>query len=101
MFIHSVYFWLKDDLTAEQKETFVTRINALRQIESVRHVFIGVPAATDRPVIDRSYSYALTLVFDDLEGHDRYQVDPLHEQFVEGCGTFWNKVLIYDSVEQG
>ena len=101
MFVHSVYFWLKEDLTAEQRETFVSRINALKKIEPVRHAFIGVPAPTDRPVIDRSYSYALTLVFEDEEGHDRYQVHPLHENFVEGCGTFWNKVRIYDSVEQG
>ena len=28
---------------------------------------VGKPAPTDRPVIDRSYSYALTVVFKDIE----------------------------------
>ena len=100
MFIHAVYFWLKEDLTAEQREAFVRGVNSLREIESVRHAYVGVPAPTERPVIERSYTYALTLVFDDQAGHDRYQDDPVHERFRRDCAPFWNRVLIYDSIEQ-
>ena len=100
MFVHSVYFWLRDDLVPEEREAFVQGASALKRIDSVRHGYLGVPAPTDRAIIDRSYSYALTLVFEDQEGHDRYQVDPVHDRFREECAPYWTKVLIYDSVEQ-
>lgn len=98
MFIHSVYFWLADDLTEAQRAQFLEQAQTLTQLKSVRHGWLGTPAETDRPVIDRSYSYALTVVLDDEAAHDAYQVDPLHDQFREECGSFWTRVLIYDSI---
>ena len=98
-FVHSVYFWLRPDLTTQQREAFVRGLEALRGIETVQHGWIGVPAGTDRPIIDRSYSYALTLAFADDAGQDAYQVHPVHDRFREQFGDFWTRVLIYDSVE--
>jgi len=98
MFIHSVYFWLSDDLTEAQRTQFVEQAQALTSLDSVRHGWLGTPAATDRPVIERSYSYALTVVFEDEAAHDAYQIDPVHDRFREECGDFWTRVLIYDSV---
>lgn len=99
MFIHSVYFWLADDLSEENRARFVEQARALTTIESVRHGWLGTPAPTDRPVIERSYSYALTVVFDDQAAHDEYQVHPVHDRFRDECGSFWTRVLIYDSVD--
>ncbi len=99
MFVHSVYFWLRPDLSADDRETFLRGARALTAIETVRHGWLGVPAATDRPVIERGYSYALTVVFEGYEGHDRYQDHPVHDRFREACGQFWTKVVIYDSVD--
>jgi hypothetical protein len=98
MFVHSVYFWLKDDLTSEQLETFKHGLRSLTTIESVKQSYIGVPAPTDRAVIDRSYSYGLIVVFDDQAGHDAYQEHETHDQFRRTCSPFWSKVLIYDFV---
>ncbi len=64
----------------------------------MEHGFVGVPADTDRPIIDRSYSYALVVMFRDAAGHDAYQVHPVHDRFREECAGFWRKVQIYDSV---
>lgn len=99
MFVHSVYFWLREDLSTAEREKFLAGVRSLATIESLRHVFIGTPADTDRPVIDRSYDVALTTVFDDDAGHEAYQVHPVHEQFKADCSPLWRKVLIYDSVE--
>lgn len=99
MFIHSVYFWLREDLSDAERDAFVRSATALKTISSVRHGWLGVPADTDRSIIDRSYSYALTVVFDDEAAHDHYQVDPVHDRFREECGTLWSRVLIYDSVD--
>jgi Stress responsive A/B Barrel Domain len=98
MFIHAVYFWLRDDLTPDEHARFIAGLRSLRAIENVRDGWIGVPAPTDRPVIERGYSNALVLVFADQQAHDAYQVHPVHDRFREECGRFWTTVRIFDSV---
>jgi len=98
MFIHSVYFWLRNDLTRAQKEQFDSGLRSLTTIGHVRHGYIGVPAETNRPVIERSYSRALVLVFDDAAAHDAYQSDPVHDRFRSECGPLYSSIRIYDSV---
>ena len=100
MFIHSVYFWLREDLNDQERERFIRGVNSLTTIDSVHYAWVGRPAGTDRPVIERSYSYSLTAVFDDFAAQDAYQVDPVHDVFREECGSLWSRVLIYDSVEE-
>ncbi len=98
MLFHNVYFWLKPDLTPAQRAEFRRGLESLAGIPSVSKVDIGVPAPTgDRPVIERSYDFALIVQCRDLAAQDGYQVDPLHTAFVATFKTFWTKVVIYDS----
>ncbi len=97
MFIHSVYFWLRPDLTSEELACYQAGVKSLLTVPCVRHGWVATPALPDRPVIDRTYSYALILVFDDLAGHDAYQVDPIHDKFRVGCKGLWNQIKIYDA----
>jgi len=97
MFVHSVYFWLKPDLTDDEKAKYQDGMQALGTISTVKQCIIAPPADTDRPIIDNSYSYALIVIFDDKAGHDAYQVDPIHDQFRDDCGAFWERVQIYDA----
>ena len=99
MFVHAVYFWLKDGLSEGDRAAFVRGVTSLTTIDAVEHGHVGAPADTNRPVIDRSYSYALVLFFPDRAAHDAYQTHPVHDRFREQCSTFWRKVLIYDSVD--
>lgn len=96
MLSHVVLFWLKPDLTAAQRTEFETRLRALGTIPGVVAFHVGAVAPTDRPVIDRTYSFGLNLIFPDMAAHDAYQVHPTHLAFVENCKPFWTKVLIYD-----
>ena len=58
---------------------------------------MACPAATgDRPVIERSYTVGLTVLFKDVAAHDAYQIDPLHQAFLASCRSYWSKVQIYD-----
>lgn len=90
---------MKNPDSAEDKAKLLEGLNTLRSVASIRHLYIGTPASTDRPVIDRSYSFSLLQIFDDLAGHDAYQVDPVHKAFVENYASLWSKVQIYDAVE--
>jgi len=67
-------------------------------IKAVDRVYVGTPAATaKRPIIDDSYSVALTVLCRDVAAHDAYQVDPIHLAFVEKCKAMWTRVQIYDA----
>jgi hypothetical protein len=101
MFVHAVYFWLREGLTSAERESFVAGLRSLRAIEGVVEGYIGVPAATDRPVIERGYSWSLVLVFANEADHDAYQVDPVHDTFRAQCSPYWTNVRIYDSVSAG
>ena len=95
MFVHSVYFWLKPGITNAEEEEFLGGVESLTRIRTVRYGWCGKPAATDRPVIDRTYSYGLVVAFDDAPGHDAYQIDPVHSAFRD-LQHLWTQVRIYD-----
>jgi hypothetical protein len=98
MFVHSVYFWLKPEMTADQRVDFARDLQTLRDIETVRGCWIGTPAPADRPVIDSSYDFGLILVFDNKADEESYLAHPLHRAFADTWRTFWT-VKIHDCVE--
>jgi hypothetical protein len=98
MLLHSVYFWLKPELTPAQRADFRRAVESLKAIKSVQKIYVGTPAATPkRPIIDHTYTFSLTVICKDVAGHDAYQVDPIHLAFVNSFKTFWARVQIYDS----
>lgn len=99
MFTHCVFFWLKEGTRVEDRAMFERGLASLTTVPGVFHGTFGVPAATDRPVIDRSYSYGLMVKFKDLATHDAYQVDPIHKQFLGSCSQLWTRVQVYDFVD--
>lgn len=96
MLVHSVYFWLKQDLTQAERDAFHEGLSTLSEIEGVRSFAAGVPASTDRPVVEKSYDYGLLVLLDDVQAHDVYQVDPIHKAFLSNFSAFWDKVVVYD-----
>ena len=98
---HTVFFWLKPDLTAERRAAFMAGVKGLADSPNVATCRVGVPAHTPREVVDNSYDVQLTVGFDRLEDHDVYQSadDAVHQAFVDRFNDCWAKVLIYDSLE--
>lgn len=98
-FVHSVFFWLKEDLTTAERQLFEKSATTLLSTPGMKLAHLGTVATTDRPVIDRSYSYNLVLVFNSQADHDAYQeTDATHQAFISACKSLWTKVLIYDSI---
>lgn len=96
MFIHSVYFTLNPDLTPEQLQAFEGGLASLGAVDVVKSIFIGKPAATDRPVVVRDYAYALIVDLGDRQGHDIYQSHPVHLEFVRDFSTYWTGIKVFD-----
>jgi hypothetical protein len=96
--IHTVFFWVKKDLSPTDRAELLKGIESLRKIESIKAFWTGKAAATpQRDVVDASYDYALILHFDDVAGHDAYQIHPIHEAFVKKCTPMFAKVTVYDT----
>jgi hypothetical protein len=99
MLTHCVFFWLKDGISAEEKAKFEKYLLPLRTIPGTLQGTCGLPATTNRPVIDRSYSYGLMVKFHDMVAHDAYQEHPVHKEFLQNCSSLWTRVVVYDFVD--
>lgn len=98
-FAHTVYFWLENPDSKEDRAAFEkSLINFINASEFVVSKHIGRPAATaHRDVVDGSYTYSLLLTFNNKEDQDKYQDEAVHKQFIKESSHLWNKVTVYDS----
>ncbi len=95
---HHVYFWLKDEYLGDaEREQFETGLDKLLALDGIERGHWGRPAAVaDRPVVDKSFHYALSLEFASLAAHDEYQTAPGHKEFLNNFSSWWTQVKIYD-----
>lgn len=98
-FIHHVYFWLKNKGNAADKAKLIEGLRKLSAVKTIQQFNIGVPADTNRDVIDSSYSISWMLLFKNGKDQASYQTDPIHLKFVEECSHLWTKVIVYDTVD--
>ncbi len=99
MLVHSVYFWLRDDIDDTRRQAFREGLESLRGVPSVKEMYVGVPAdSPSRPVLVTDYDFALTVIMEDMGAHDIYQEHPLHLAFLGAFSGCWNRVQIYDAV---
>ena len=96
MHIHTVFFWLKPGLDEEQIVRFEDGLRLLMTCRTVKDGYWGKPADTHREVVERSYSYGITLFFDTLAEHNAYQQDEDHLRFIERCSALWERVRVFD-----
>ena len=99
MLVHTVLFWLREDLSADTVAEFRAGLETLKGIQCAEVIYVGSPAATKpRPgVIIDDYDFCLTVVLKDVKAHDAYQVDPLHKAFIKTYSPFFKQVRIYDA----
>jgi hypothetical protein len=98
-FSHHVFFWLNDPDNPEDRAAFERGVNELLTIPEIKSHHFGVPADVgERDVVDGTYTYSYLVFFEDLAGHDAYQVHPKHLEFIEEYGYLWDRVVVYDSV---
>lgn len=96
---HHVYFWLKDEFNnGDGRARMEAALDELMKSPNPSSTHWGKPAATEpRPVTDHSWDYGISLKFDSLEAHEKYQkADPVHDAFSGGHKEMWAKVLVMD-----
>ena len=98
--IHHVFFWLKNPESKADKDKLIAGIKALKKIETVKDIHVGVVASTEkRDVVDTSWSVSELIFFSNVEGQAVYQDHPLHLEFIKNCSELWEKVVVYDAVD--
>ncbi len=95
-FVHTAYFWFNEGVSEDQLSAFYTDTEKLRDIKTVKALYYGKPANTDRPVVEKSYDFAVVVHFENLAGHDTYQQDPIHLALLENHSGLWEKVMVTD-----
>lgn len=98
-FIHHVYFYLKTPNSLEDRDKLVEGLEKLSRVSIIQQHYIGFPASTNRPVIEKGYAVSWMCMFKNLEEQEQYQQDPIHLKFIEEYGHLWGKVVVYDSVK--
>lgn len=98
LFIHHVYFYLKNPKNEADTNKLIEGLNALTKVPTIRFVHIGTPASTDRSVIEKGYAVSWMCFFDNLEEEEIYQKHPIHLKFIEDYSHLWDHVIVYDSV---
>jgi len=98
VFVHHVFFWLKEPGNPEIRVQFEQGLNELIKVPQIQYSHIGTPAESSREVIDGSFTYSYMALFRDKEDQEIYQVHPIHQQFIENCQRLWEKVIVYDAL---
>ena len=93
IFVHHVYFWLKNPGSAEDRAALVAGLEKLSAVTSIAQFHIGQPAGTNRDVIDGSYAISWLLIFNTPADQESYQVDPMHLQFVEPSRRYADVII--------
>ncbi len=98
MLVHNVFFKLHDSSPASVESMTAACHKYLKDHPGVVFFAAGPLAAElARPVNDRNFDVALSVVFTDKAAHDAYQTAPLHLEFIAEKKPAWDVVRIFDS----
>ncbi|WP_138484219.1 Dabb family protein [Dyadobacter bucti] len=98
LFIHHVYFYLKDPNNAQDEARLLEGLKKLAKLPIIQYAHIGKPAPTGRPVIVNDYTFSWMCFFKNIIEEEIYQTHPIHLAFIEEYSHLWEKMVVYDSV---
>lgn len=100
LFVHHVFFYLKDPNNAQDEAKLLEGLQKLAKIPAVKFSHIGRPARTNGDEIEKGYSISWLCFFKNLIEEEIYQTDPVHLKFLEEGGDLWEKRVVYDALGQ-
>lgn len=94
---HVVVVWLNDDLTETQIDDIINQSKFLENLAVVDDMKIGRPIPSERPIVDDSFTFALSVTFKNAADMKLYSVDKSHLEFVNTVlKPVLKKIVIYD-----
>lgn len=97
-FVHSVYIWLKNPDSSEDRATFEKSLNRfLKNSKYAETNYVGTPPKAVRDIVDDSFTYNLIVTFPSAEAQALYQDEEAHKLFIKESSSLWRKVIVYDS----
>src|SRR5690606_19816331 len=97
--LHSVYFWLKANISETDEQDFLNFFEARRKVPGVQALQYGKPAPPTRtPVIDKSFQYNSLLTFPTMDDINTYETHPTHIAAAEQYSKYWVKVEVRDTI---
>ncbi len=99
IFVHYVFFWLKEPKNSEARKDFEKGLQGLITVPQIQSSHIGTPVESHREVVDDSFTYSYMTFFKSEEDQEIYQTHPIHLKFIEDCQHLWAKVIVYDAMD--
>ncbi len=94
---HVVLVWLKTEISTEQRNTIMQAGLQLQRIPGVISVHTGLPVASDRAIVDDSFSFGITIELANENAITGYLEHPIHVNYVAThIKHNAEKLLIYD-----
>ena len=94
---HVVLVWLNDDVSEDGITEIMKKADRLSEIESVQGMKIGRPVASERKIVDDSFTFAISVVLDSDQEMQQYLTDPIHVDFVQSVLTpVLKRIVVYD-----
>ena len=99
VFVHHVFFWLKEPENDEARRDFEIGLQALVKVPQIQSYHIGTPVESPREVVEDSFTYSYMAFFRNKSDQNIYQTHPIHLKFIEDCQHLWAKVIVYDAMD--
>lgn len=97
MITHIVVFWVKPEVENARERLFAAAREHLTSIPVVQNFRYGASIPSERPVVDKSYTMAISMDFATQADLDTYQQHPQHLAFIgEIVKPLVERVLVYD-----
>lgn len=99
IFVHHVFFWLKEPNNPGARKNFEKGLHDLIKVPLIQSSHIGTPVESPREVVDDSFTYSYMAFFKSKEDQTTYQTHPIHLKFIDDCQHLWEKVIVYDAMD--
>ncbi len=94
---HVVLCWMDSTTTPNLIDSLVEESRMLGSLPGIMSFHVGKPVPSDRPIVDDSFRFGLTMKFDNVDSMNRYLVAPRHSRFIaERIQPHLLKIVVYD-----
>lgn len=99
IFVHHVFFWLKEPENMQARAQFEKGLQELIKVPQIQSSHIATPVESPREVVDDTFTFSYMAFFKNKEDQNIYQTHPIHLKFIEDCQHLWEKVIVYDAMD--